>query len=61
MVVPYRILGTNHFKILTSVRLIFQTGALDFIYSKLIEYGYTLTRRYTSKTLEQRSLDADSQ
>jgi len=45
MVVPYRVFGSNHFEILTSVRLIFQTGVLDFIYSSMARYGYTLTRR----------------
>jgi len=58
--VPYRVFGSNHFKILTSVHLIFQTGARDVIYSIVARYGYTLTRRYASKTLEQSSRDADS-
>jgi hypothetical protein len=59
MVVPYRIFGSNHFEILTSIHLTFQTGALDFICSIMARYGYTLTRRCTNKTLEQSSRDAD--
>jgi len=35
MVVPCLVFESNHFEILTSVYLIFQTGALDFIYSIL--------------------------
>lgn len=60
MAVPYRVFGSNHFKILTSLHLIFQTGALDFNYSIVARYRYTLTRRYATKTLEQSSRYADS-